>query len=171
VVLRVTAPGSVRTETAICLHKGDDGNCGTASPSGPTASGGVAGFKSAYAGPYAVVARAAGILDGHVYSRAHAPRILAGNVLAHTTIASVGLELRREFKGRCYAYNGTSEVFLRAGCGQGSFFKVSTAPSFSYLLPTALARGRYVLDLEATDTAGNHTTLARGTSRIVFYVR
>ena len=35
----------------------------------------------------------------------------------------------------------------------------------------ALAPGRYVLDIEATDVAGNHTSLARGTSRIVFYVR
>ncbi len=43
--------------------------------------------------------------------------------------------------------------------------------SFSYLLPSALAPGRYVLDIQATDAAGNSTTLARGTSRIVFYVR
>ena len=50
-------------------------------------------------------------------------------------------------------------------------FKVSTAPSFSYLLPSTLAPGRYVLDIQATDVAGNRTTLARGTSRIVFYVR
>ena len=28
-----------------------------------------------------------------------------------------------------------------------------------------------LLDIEATDAAGNRTTLARGTSRIVFYVR
>ena len=35
----------------------------------------------------------------------------------------------------------------------------------------ALPPGRYVLDIEATDVTGNHTSLARGTSRIVFYVR
>jgi hypothetical protein len=38
-------------------------------------------------------------------------------------------------------------------------------------MPFALGRGEYVLDIEATDAAGNHTTLARGTSRIRFYVR
>ena len=42
---------------------------------------------------------------------------------------------------------------------------------FRSLLPGGLAPGRYVLDIQATDAAGNHTSLARGTSRIVFYVR
>ena len=63
------------------------------------------------------------------------------------------------------------ERFLRARCAEGSFFKVSTTGSFSYLLPSALQPGRYVLDIKASDAAGNTTTLARGTSRIVFYVR
>jgi hypothetical protein len=47
---------------------------------------------------------------------------------------------------------------------------VSSNALFSYFLPFALSPGRYVLDTEATDVAGNHTSLARGTSRIVFYV-
>ncbi|MCW3068353.1 MAG: hypothetical protein JWL67_978, partial [Solirubrobacterales bacterium] len=51
------------------------------------------------------------------------------------------------------------------------FFKVSAAALYSYLLPEALRPGRYVLDIQATDVAGNRTTLARGTSRLVFYVR
>ncbi|HTZ86407.1 MAG TPA: hypothetical protein VMB05_07050, partial [Solirubrobacteraceae bacterium] len=63
------------------------------------------------------------------------------------------------------------ERFQRARCGQGAFFKVGSTPSYSYLLPAALAPGRYVLDVQATDEAGNRTTLARGSSRIVFYVR
>ena len=33
-----------------------------------------------------------------------------------------------------------------------------------------LPPGRYVLNLAASDAAGNQTTLARGSSRIVFYV-
>jgi hypothetical protein len=124
-----------------------------------------------YTGPYAVVAKAAGVVDDHVYSHKDAPKVLTGTVLAHTSVASVSLRLRRSYKGRCYAYNGVSTRFVKARCGQGSFFKVSTAPSFSYLLPSTLAPGRYVLDIQATDVAGNRTTLARGTSRIVFYVR
>jgi hypothetical protein len=92
-------------------------------------------------------------------------------VLAHTALTSVSIELRRSYRAHCHAYDGIRERFVSARCGRGSFFKVATEPSFSYLLPSALAPGRYVLDIQASDAAGNHTTLARGTSRIVFYVR
>jgi hypothetical protein len=173
--LRATAPALVRSETTVCVHNGLDGTCGTTSPSGSSSgssgSGGVLGSSSRpYTGPYALVARATGLLDGHVYSRRHAPRVLTGSVLAHTRLTSVSIELRRSYRGRCHAYDGIRERFVSARCGRGHFFKVSTEPSFSYLLPSALAPGRYVLDLEATDAAGNRTRLARGTSRIVFYV-
>jgi hypothetical protein len=97
--------------------------------------------------------------------------VLKGTVSTHAHIASVSLRLRRSYRGRCFAYNGKSERFQRARCGQGSFFAVGSSPSFSYLLPAVLAPGRYVLDVQATDEAGNRTTLARGSSRIVFYVR
>jgi len=169
VVLRVTAPGSVRTEATVCVHNGNDGTCGTKGPSGPGGSGAAA--AAPYTGPYAVVAKAAGVVEDHVYSRKDAPKVLSGTVLAHATVASVSLELRRSYKGRCYAFDGVSTRFVKARCGQGSFFKVSNDGVFSYLLPSALAPGRYVLDIEGTDAAGNHTTLARGSSRIVFYVR
>ena len=172
VMVGVSAPTSVRSETTVCVHKGNDGNCGTTpSAASTTGSSGVLGAAVAYKGPYAIVARATGLLDGHVYPRARAPRLLRGTALAHVRIASVSVKLRRSHRGHCYAYNGISERFRRARCGRGSFFQVSTTPSFSYLLPAALKRGRYVLDIEATDTAGNKTSLARGSSRIVFYVR
>jgi hypothetical protein len=169
--LQVTAPGSVRTEASVCVHEGDDGTCGTTRPGGaatstPTPTVGVLAYK----GPFALVAHATSVLDGHVYSRARAPRVLRGTVAAHTQVASVSLRLRRSYRSRCYAYDGTSERFAHVRCGHGRFFKVSSTPSFSYLLPGALARGRYVLDLEASDVAGNRTSLDRGTSRVVFYV-
>jgi hypothetical protein len=47
----------------------------------------------------------------------------------------------------------------------------SGATSFSYLLPAQLPLGRYVFDIQAVDAAGNHVALARGSSRIVFYVQ
>jgi hypothetical protein len=124
-----------------------------------------------YKGPYAVVAQATGVREGHVYTRKSAPRELTGTIATHARVASVSLKLRRSYKGRCFAYNGRAERFHRARCGQGSFFKVGSAPSFSYLLPTALAPGRYVLDVQAVDAAGNRSTLARGSSRTVFFVR
>jgi hypothetical protein len=174
--LQARAPDAVASDPfTVCVHNGLDGTCGTTSPSGSSSgssgSGGVSGFSSAsYTGPYAVVARATGLIDGHVYARRHAPRVLTGRVLAHTGLTSVSIELRRSYHGRCHAYDGIRERFVSARCGRGHFFKVSTEPSFSYLLPSALLPGRYVLDIEATDAAGNRSRLARGTSRIVFYV-
>jgi hypothetical protein len=127
------------------------------------------------------VASAIGLIDGHVYSRTSSPRLLAGSVTAHTSVTSVSIELWRTFRGRCYAYDATRARLQRAGCRRagffkipgthGAFFKVASTSSFSYLLPSALPRGEYVLDILATDAAGNRTTPARGTSRTRFYVR
>jgi len=181
VTVHASGPESVRAQRSICVHAGNDGNCGTPASSGSGGSGkseagagsipGGDGPASHYTGPYALVADATGLADGHFYPRGHAPKVLAGSIHAHSDVSSVSLELRRSFKGRCYAYDGTRERFLAARCGEGSFFKVSGDGAFSYLLPSALAPGRYVLDIQATDAAGNRTTLARGTSRVVFYVR
>ncbi len=175
--LQATAPESVRTEATICVHAGNDGTCGTGKASGvgrstsgtTTAAGSV--VAAPYKGPYALVAKASSVTEGRSYKRGDAPRILSGSVLAHTTVTATSLELRREHRGRCYAYDGVTTRFARARCGEGSFFKVSNNGAFSYLLPATLAPGRYVLDIEASDAAGNRTVLARGTTRIVFYVR
>jgi hypothetical protein len=172
--VHVTAPQSIRTETTLCVHSGDDGTCGTQTKPGSASSQTSAGGTSTgvpYKGPYALVPRLTGLTDGHVYTHAHAPRVLSGSVLAHTTVSSVSLTLRRSHRHRCYAFDGVTTRFVHARCGTGKPFKVSDNGLFSYLLPSALAPGRYVLDIQATDAAGNRTTLARGTSRIVFYVR
>jgi hypothetical protein len=180
VTLQASKPGYVPALPAtLCVTPPGADCAGPLAPPGTTAAAvtqasGVQQYKAAsapYSGPYAIVAKATGIRDGHVYRRSRAPRILSGTVIAHTAVSSVELELRRTYRGRCSAYDGVHERFRRARCGHGRFFKVSSSNSFSYLLPAALARGRYVLDLRATDIAGNHTTLVRGTSRIVFYVR
>jgi len=170
--VKVTAPASIRTETTVCVHAGNDGNCGTTAPSG---SGGVGSFKAAvppaYKGPFALVADLASIRDGQVFSHGHGPRLLTGEIRSHSSVSSVHLELRRSHRGRCSAYDGISERFVAARCGSGKPFQAATAGSFSYLLPAALGPGRYVLDVTGSDVAGNTVTLARGTSRLVFYVR
>jgi hypothetical protein len=177
VTLRATRPGDApSTPFVVCVHNGNDGNCGTqapgASPSQTAGSNsGVGSFVNRYTGPYALVAAVTGVSDGHVYARGRAPKLLSGSILAHNTVSSVSLELRRQYRRRCYAYDGVSEKFKVARCGAGRFFKVSSGGLYSYLLPEALRPGRYVLDIQATDVAGNRTTLARGTSRLVFYVR
>jgi hypothetical protein len=178
--LRASAPGDAPSRTySVCVHAGNDGTCGTTAPQGSlpsststttsqstTLSGG-----APYRGPFALVARTNGPVDGHVYSRRGAPRILAGSVLSHSPVTSVALRLRRTNHGRCSSYDGLRARFVAARCGTGSFFAVSTNDAYSYLLPAPLAPGRYVLDVRAGDAVGNQTVLARGSSRIVFYVR
>jgi hypothetical protein len=167
-------PG-VRTETSICVHEGNDGTCGTKAPAGTTSvvqSSSTSLPGRSYTGPFALVARATGLSEGHVYAHGHAPRTLTGNVLAHAVVDSVNIGLRRSYRGRCYTYKATSERFVRTRCGTDSLFKVASGgTAFSYLLPAQLPPGRYVFDIGALDAAGNHVALARGSSRIVFYVR
>jgi hypothetical protein len=170
-LLRASAPEAVRTETPVCVHSGNDGTCGTSAPGAAPSQRLTAAPPPPYRGPFAVVARVRGVHEHHVYRRRNAPRLLAGSATAHTAITSLSMSLRRSFRARCSTYSNTSARFVHARCGRDAFFRVSSSPHFSYLLPAPLRPGRYVFDLEATDAAGNHTTLARGTSRIVFYVR
>jgi hypothetical protein len=170
-------PESVPGEALVCAHTGNDGECGTPRPPGslPPVSGSTTTSTtviSSYTGPYAVVAAVTGIHEGHVYPHAKAPRVLAGTVSAHASVTSISLRLRRSYRGRCWAYNGARERFEHVRCGQGSFFGVASGgDSFSYLLPSRLPPGRYVLDVAAADSAGGKAPLDRGSSRIVFYVK
>ncbi len=171
-------PVPVPGEAQVCAHTGDDGECGTSRPPGssPPVSGSTTTTSTtvtpSYTGPYAVVAALAGIHEGHVYSGGKAPRVLAGTVSAHASVTSISLRLRRSYRGGCWAYNGSRERFEHVRCGQGSFFQVASGgDSFSYLLPSRLPRGRYVLDIAASDSAGDRAPLDRGSSRIVFYVK
>src|SRR5262245_15445409 len=177
--LHVSAPESVRTETAVCVHFANDGACASRGPStGSPAGASSGGANRPYAGPYAIVANATGLVNGHSYLARSAPRVLAGTVSLHATLSDVRLRLTRRRavspgRAKCSYYDGIDERFhaMRCGAAHGRFFSVGARASFSYLLPAALSPGRYVLDIEASDAAGNRTTLARGTSRIVFYVR
>jgi hypothetical protein len=173
--LQAQAPSSVpSTPYTICVHNGNDGTCGTNGPAGSSAASSTnvgTSVGSPYKGAYALVPKLVGLTEGRTYRRGHAPRLLSGSVLGHAIVTSVSLALRREYRGRCFAYDAVTARFVRARCGVEKPFKVSSTSQFSYLLPEALPPGRYVLDIEATDAAGNRTTAARGTSRIVFHVK
>jgi hypothetical protein len=168
--IQAKAPDSVPSDPyVICVHAAGDGGCGTPVVGSP--GGGVAGFQQRYSGPFALAARSGSPRDGQVYAHGHAPRLLSGRILSHEPLSSVSLALRRQSRGRCSAYDGKSERFVKASCGSATAFPLANSPSFSYLLPAALRPGRYVLDISAQDTAGNRIAPARGFSRIVFYVR
>ena len=167
--LGVSKAGAVRDEASICVRAAGEAKCGAGSV---TPGGGVAGFTAApYKGPFALVADVTSVLNAHTYSHGHAPRLIAGRISSHSAVTSVSLALRRSFHGRCFAYDGVRGRFARARCGTATFFAVSKEAAFSYLLPSTPPPGRYVLDVQAGDTAGNALTLARGTSRLVFHVR
>ncbi len=170
VTLKATRADSVRSNgLTVCVHAAGDGRCGSAST-----TGGIAGLTGAlpapYKGTYALVAHLASVVNGRHYTRKGAPRLLAGQISAHSSVTSVNLSLRRSYRGHCWAYDGVREAFARSRCGRAKAFEVASSASFSYLLPGALKPGRYVLDVTGSDVAGNTIALARGTSRVVFYV-
>lgn len=176
-ILRAAATGEPRPvpgEVGICVHRGDDGTCGTPLPSGAPATQTASNTPPAiipYTGPYPLVGKFTNVGDSHLYAAAHAPRLLRGEVLAHAAVTSIALRLRRTYHGRCWAYSGSRERLQRTRCRHGRFFKIASGgDQFSYLLPERLPAGRYVLDVRATDAAGHRAPLDRGSSRVVFYV-
>ncbi len=175
--LSVNAPNAVRDEAQVCVHNGADGTCGTpggpgSGPGGGPPKGGTGpGTQVLSFGPSAIVAKVSSVRNGARYSRRRAPRVLAGTIRAHTAVISVSLELRRSYRGHCSFYDAARGRFVGARCGKGHSFPVASAASFSYLLPKRLGPGRYVLDVSALDAAGDRTTPALGSSRLVFRVR
>ena len=108
------------------------------------------------------------------FARRRAPRTLRGTVVADAGVQQIRLRLTRNDRGRCQTFDGARERFVRLSrCGavRGRWFTIGDRAQWSYLLPTRLGRGRWVLDIEVTDRAARRTALARGTSRVVFFVR
>jgi hypothetical protein len=120
----------------------------------------------------APTARLRGIRDGHRYASRHAPRTIRGSVSADPSgLRAVKLSLTRSRDGRCALYSPTRERFRPSRCGRRVYFKIGDREAFSYLLPSRLGPGRYVLDAVAVDTAGNRDAIRRGRNRAVFTVR
>jgi hypothetical protein len=171
------APGRVTG----CATTGSDGLCGTTINPGtppigttPCVTTGSDGFCGS---PDKVVANAAitAVSEGKKYKKGAGPRELTGKVANDGSgVADVRLRLTRNDGGKCASYDGKTEKFKalkKCGASHGVWFSVGAKQEFTYLLPSKLARGRYVLDVEVTDKAGNTTkSLARGTSRVVFFV-
>jgi len=115
-------------------------------------------------------AQLAGLKDHASLSRG--PRELRGSFGADVSgIRSVKLRLTKRLGKHCWYFSGRKERFVGTHCGKGAYFAIGDRADWSYLLPSRLTRGRYVLDAIAIDGAGNRTPLARGTTRVVFTVR
>jgi hypothetical protein len=167
----------VRSATEpMCVTDGSDGACGTTAPAAGCATTGDDGLCGT-TDRRAPRAKITSVREGQRFARGKGPRTLAGIVAPDPSgIAKVSLRLTRTAAHRrCSTFDGTSERFVRmtrCGAGRGRLFRASASEKWSYLLPTRLPAGRYVLDVRATDRAGNADTLLQRTrTRVVFTVR
>jgi hypothetical protein len=182
IVLGARGPASVRATNGsdirsasepVCVTDGSDGACGSTAASACATSGddGLCGTKD----KRAPRGRIASIAEGQRFGKGKGPRSLSGTVAADPSgIADVRLRLTRNDNGRCQTFDGRSERLValkRCGAKHGKWFSAGDRQQWSYLLPARLGSGRWVLDVEARDRAGNVDALLQRTrTRVVFIV-
>jgi hypothetical protein len=174
--LRATATGEIRSATEpVCVTDGSDGACGTTASSASacqtTGDDGNCGTKDKRAPRGKILS----IREGQHFGKGKGPRKLSGIVTPDPSgIADVRLRLTRNDHSHCQTFDGRSERLVdlkRCGAKRGKWFSAGDREQWSYLLPSRLGRGRYVLDVEARDRAGNVDTLLQRTrTRVVFTV-
>ena len=158
-------------------------------PGAPCATTGTDGFCGSIdrQAPKALIT---GVREGEKFGRGRGPRELTGRIGVLAPFApraaldtlrgdpsglhAVKLRLTRNDDGRCGAWSGSKERFVKRRCGarHGWWFAIGDESDWSYLLPARLPRGRYVLDVNAIDKAYNRDDKRRrGENRVVFRVR
>jgi hypothetical protein len=114
-----------------------------------------------------------GITEGQHYPPGEGPRELKVRAYAGAGVLVVKLRLTRNDRGRCSTFSGKSERLRHVKCGaaNGFWFAIGDRAETSYLLPSKLPRGRYVLDVNVIDKAYHRDdTRRRGGNRLVFHV-
>jgi hypothetical protein len=176
--LRATHPGNIRTATeSVCVHDGDDGACGTNKPEMPVppcihnGDDGLCGTPD-HKATYGFIKS---IREHQRFAKGKGPRELKGTSDPDPSgLKDVQLRLTKRVGTRCFTFSGTKLQFVamkRCGARRGTWFSIGSKADWSYLLPKALGRGRYVLDLKTIDGAGNaDAQLARTRNRVVFFV-
>lgn len=183
VELRATHAGDVRSvPAATCATTGSDGRCGSGAPAAAVAPATAAPDTTPALGTIAALG------EQQRFARGRGPRTLSGVVDPGATgLREVRLRLTRRIPATagghkaCSAYDATRETWVsskRCGVGIGRWFAVGDRASWSYLLPARLGPGRYVLDIQTTDGAGNVSPLglrgrdpAGARTQVVFVVR
>jgi hypothetical protein len=176
--LVVTKGNRAPARVSGCATSGHDGFCGsqaiTTTAPAPCITNGHDGFCNTI-DKMAAYGKLLGIAEGKKYKKGQGPRQLAGKVEPDAAgLADVRLRLTRRNGDACATYDGKSEKFKamkKCGATHGVWFSIGDKADWTYLLPSKLGPGRYVLDQQVVDKAGNKTTqLWRGTSRVVFTV-
>jgi hypothetical protein len=162
--------------TQVCVSDGADGFCGTTQAAPPVAPCRTTGDDGFCGSPdkRAAYGKLTSVSEGKRFKRGQGPRELKGLIEADGSgIQDVRVRLTGRHGESCTTYDGKRERLVgmkRCGATRGMWFSVGDRQEWTYLLPRKLGPGRYVLDLQVIDRTGNRSTLARGTSRVVFHV-
>jgi hypothetical protein len=162
--LKAEAPNSIRSSALpVCVAPPGGGDCGLPAQLGSQQNG-------ATADRVAPSARIKSPRNGKRYR--HGPRLLRGTATdGQSGVRTVQLSLRRRAGRKCSQWSARSERFAGKSCRKKVFFDAGAGPNWSYLLPAALRRGRYVLEVKAVDRAGNsQSRFVGGRTRVKFRV-
>jgi hypothetical protein len=163
---KATAPNTIRSNAAtVCVYVPGSGDCGTEkaqqTPTQETTANPQPQTAPAVKDTTPPVIKIGSLTPGKTYSSG--PRLLAGEATDAGGIAQVFLRLRATDGGnltaasRCRWFSGKRGVFTHrtVPCSKARFFRLGTNPKFSYLLPSRLGKGKYVLDVKVLDRAYN----------------
>ncbi len=181
--LKAEKAGAIRSNAlTLCVHS-SDGVCGnttaTAVEAAAVSSGSSSGsatssssVSSTDSSPVAIADTAAPIVTiasakKKRYSASKAPRTLSGTVLESGGLRTLKLRLTRTAEGKCSWFSGRTRVFRKKRCGSNEApFSIVASENWSYLLPKQLAKGKYTLEVLATDKSWN-----RKNEQVEFSVR
>lgn len=143
------------TPSGPCTTSGSDGRCGTRDRLAPFAT-------------------LAGLKDKQVFPAGKGPRALSGTLAADPSgILMVKLRIHRRAGESCSYFSGRQERFRKVRCGvaNAKWFKIGDRADWSYLLPSRLPKGEYVIDVNAIDKAYNRDdSRTRGRNRVFISV-
>jgi len=163
-VLKAERSDSVRSNgLVVCVAPAQGGDCGA-----PLSQ--LAGDRGVV-DSNAPIVRVSKPRSGVRYRRG--PRLLRGTASDEGSgVKLVELSLRRRAGGSgCSWWSGARERFVKRGCSKASYFEAGTGPDWSYLLPSRLPKGSYLLTTTAVDQAGNREQRAvKGRTRVAFEV-
>lgn len=165
--LKAERSGSIRSNAAtVCVYVPGSGDCGTdkAPDSSPT--------STPTETPQPIVAPAvkdttaptvsvSSVQPNKKYKRG--PRLISGSVEDTGGIQQVFLRLRSTDGGnltaasRCRWFSDKRGVFTHrtVPCSRARYFRIGSNAKFSYLLPSRLGKGKYVLDVKVLDRSYN----------------
>lgn len=133
--LRATRKGDVPSAGLYCVSGEESGTCGSTDRVPPIVS-------------------VNSIANGKTFMAGAGPRLLRGTAVDPEGV-TVSIRLIRRLDGRCAVYHENREAFRPCGRRLRAPFTVGDRARWSFLLPARLGPGAYVLDVWATDGAGN----------------